>query len=208
MYLGRAVTVGMLRDGRVGGAYCLASRSFPGRQITTNGACAKVTLLKDANHEENDFVEYPCAISLRKYLVISNGTHSELIAHYLEQGMEPMPAINLVLALMGYERDGHGTPRIVGVVDREASLSWTGIVEKEQIAVLLNQVKPGVFHTVSTNDGSEGKLLDIALDARDEHDLARFASLDISGDRLDYVVASLGIISSKDGWSNFAITNW
>lgn len=157
MYVGRIVSVGKNRDGRVCGLYRVSSRSFPNRRGVVRGGCAaiipKVGFENDIH--KNPYIAYNCLRTVGEMLVISNGSHTDILADKLSIGMPPRDTLISTLFAMDYEHDALNTPRIAGMVDRATGDAWLGIVTDRTLLVRHIALAPGQAAYVATYEQTD-----------------------------------------------------
>lgn len=152
MYLGRIVSVGMTKCGRVAAIYRVSSRSFPNREakIFTDSA----SIIPKPGFEQdirlNPYIAYNCMRIVSGKVVVSNGSHTDPIAEKIASGMTMRDAIALSLLSLDYEKDSYDTPRIAGAVDSVSKKACLGIVRKNAICVEELALSPGKLFYVST----------------------------------------------------------
>ncbi|MGL4669490.1 MAG: IMP cyclohydrolase [Methanobacteriaceae archaeon] len=156
MYLGRIVSVGTTKKGKPYIAYRVSSRSFPNRMAKTFDG--KAAIIPKEGYEkdifENAYIAYNCVKIVDDIAIVSNGSHTDVIADKIALGMNIKDAIALSLLSMDYEKDDYNTPRVAGVVkgsgdDFEA---YIGIVSDSKILVeKLDQNKASYISTYECN---------------------------------------------------------
>ncbi|ADP77124.1 IMP cyclohydrolase [Methanothermus fervidus DSM 2088] len=139
MYVGRFLVVGSNENGYYV-AYRVSSRSFPNRvaKIFKN----KISIVPKEGHEEeifkNPYISYNCIRIVDDVAVVSNGSHTDIIAEKIESGMNMKDAMTLALLVFDYEKDEYNTPRIAGVINNKKG--YIGIVTKDFIRI--EKIKP------------------------------------------------------------------
>ncbi|OPX60664.1 MAG: IMP cyclohydrolase [Methanobacterium sp. PtaB.Bin024] len=135
MYLGRILAVGSNKTGNFI-AYRVSSRSFPNR--ITRTFPERVAVIPKEGHEkdvfENPYIAYNCIQIVGDVAVVSNGSHTDVIAEKIASGMSIRDAITLSLMTMDYEKDDFNTPRIAGATTLDGE-SYIGIVTHEKVQV-------------------------------------------------------------------------
>ena len=118
MYTGRILSIGMNSDGKPYVAYRVSSRSFPNRQCLTFDNRAAIVPKEGFEKDifENTYITYNCIRIVRNQAIVSNGSHTDVIADKIHVGMNIKDAIAYSLLTMDYEKDDYHTPRIAGVV--------------------------------------------------------------------------------------------
>ncbi len=141
MYLGRILALGMNTDGKPFVAYRVSSRHFPNRQVKVFGSEAAIIPKEGFETDifENAYIAYNCIRLVDDVIIVSNGSHTDVIADKISVGMNIRDALAYSLLTMDYEKDDYNTPRIAGVVtssDREDEYeAYIGIVTDSKIIV-------------------------------------------------------------------------
>ena len=89
--------------------------------------------------------------------MVSNGSHTDVIADKIETGMNIRDAIALSLLSMDYEKDDFNTPRIAGATTIEGD-SYIGIVTHEDLIV--EKVQNGKCAYISTYEKIRPQIVD------------------------------------------------
>lgn len=148
MYLGRIISIGSSKDG-VYASYRVSSRSFPNRKSVVNNQ--KVAIIPTQGSEDdiykNPYISYNCIDIIDDICVVTNGSHTDIIAGKIREGMNMKDAVALSLLTMDYEKDDYNTPRIGGAINTKGE-GYIGIVTHEGIEV--KKVNPGESFYVST----------------------------------------------------------
>ncbi|MEG3224440.1 MAG: IMP cyclohydrolase [Methanobacteriales archaeon Met13] len=148
MYLGRILAVGSNDDGNFV-AYRVSSRSFPNRM--TKAFPERVSVVPKEGFEKdvfkNPYIAYNCIRIVDDTAIVSNGSHTDVIAEKIGLGMNIRDALALSLLTMDYEKDDFQTPRIAGAVTLEGE-SYIGIVTASSIIV--DKVPVGKSSYIST----------------------------------------------------------
>lgn len=135
MYLGRILAVGSNETGNFV-AYRVSSRSFPNR--ITRTFPDRVAVVPKEGHEKDVFVSpyiaYNCIRLVDDVAVVSNGSHTDVIAEKIASGMSIRDSLALSLMTMDYEKDDFNTPRIAGAVTMDGE-AYIGIVTHEKVQV-------------------------------------------------------------------------
>lgn len=135
MYLGRILAVGSTDYGKFA-AYRVSSRSFPNR--TARGYEDRVTIVPMEGYEKdvfkNPYIAYNCIKIVDDVAVVSNGSHTDVIAEKITSGMTIRDALGLSLLTMDYEKDDYNTPRIAGAVTLDGD-AYLAIVTNENLIV-------------------------------------------------------------------------
>lgn len=135
MYLGRILAVGSTEYGKFA-AYRVSSRSFPNR--TARGYEDRVTIVPMAGYEKdvfkNPYIAYNCIKIVNDVAVVSNGSHTDVIAEKIASGMTIRDSLGLSLMTMDYEKDDYNTPRIAGAVTLDGD-AYLSIVTKDSLIV-------------------------------------------------------------------------
>lgn len=135
MYLGRILSVGSTEEGKFA-AYRVSSRSFPNRM--TKVYDDRVAIVPKEGFEtdvfKNPYIAYNCIKLVDDIAVVSNGSHTDVIAEKIASGMSIRDALAISLLTMDYEKDDYNTPRIAGAVTLEGE-AYLGIVTHESLIV-------------------------------------------------------------------------
>lgn len=131
MYVGRIVAVGKTDKPFV--AYRVSSRSFPNRVARVTDVGAAIQPLDPEDMKRNPYIAYNCIRISKNGVVVSNGSHTDLIFEKLEEGVAPDAALQQVLTEMGYEKDDFNTPRIAGIVTDK--VGYLGIVRDDAVEI-------------------------------------------------------------------------
>ena len=153
MYLGRILAVGSNVTGNFV-AYRVSSRSFPNR--ITRTFPDRVAVVPKEGHEKDVFVSpyiaYNCIRLVDDVAVVSNGSHTDVIAEKIASGMSIRDSLALSLMTMDYEKDDFNTPRIAGAVTMDGE-AYIGIVTHEKVQV--EKVPAGEASYISTYEHIE-----------------------------------------------------
>ena len=159
MYLGRIISVGSNENGSYA-SYRVSSRSFPNRKSVVNDN--KVAIIPTEGSEgdiyKNPYISYNCIdIIDDEICVITNGSHTDIIAGKIREGMNMRDSIALTLLTMDYEKDDYNTPRIAGAIDLSGN-GYIGIVTDSGIEV--KKVNPNEAYYVSTYEHNSPRSVD------------------------------------------------
>ena len=158
MYLGRIISIGSSKDG-VYASYRVSSRSFPNRKSVVNNQ--KVAIIPTQGSEDdiykNPYISYNCIDIIDDICVVTNGSHTDIIAGKIREGMNMKDAVALSLLTMDYEKDDYNTPRICGAINTKGE-GYIGIVTHEGIEV--KKVNPGESFYVSTYEHNTPREVD------------------------------------------------
>ena len=158
MYLGRIISIGSSKDG-VYASYRVSSRSFPNRKSVVNNQ--KVAIIPTQGSEDdiykNPYISYNCIDIIDDICVVTNGSHTDIIAGKIREGMNMKDAVALSLLTMDYEKDVYNTPRIGGAINTKGE-GYIGIVTHEGIEV--KKVNPGESFYVSTYEHNTPREVD------------------------------------------------
>ena len=158
MYLGRIISIGSSKDG-VYASYRVSSRSFPNRKSVVNNQ--KVAIIPTQGSEDdiykNPYISYNCIDIIDDICVVTNGSHTDIIAGKIREGMNMKDAVALSLLTMDYEKDDYNTPRIGGAINTKGK-GYIGIVTHEGIEV--KKVNPGESFYVSTYEHNTPREVD------------------------------------------------
>lgn len=135
MYLGRILAVGSTDSGKFA-AYRVSSRSFPNRM--TKGYEERVAIVPKEGYEKdvfkNPYIAYNCIKIVGDVAVVSNGSHTDVVAEKIASGMNIRDSLALSLMTMDYEKDDYNTPRIAGAITLDGE-AYLGIVTHENLIV-------------------------------------------------------------------------
>jgi IMP cyclohydrolase len=170
MYLGRILSVGSNEKGSFV-AYRVSSRSFPNRMAKSFEESAAI--IPKEGHEkdifESPYIAYNCIKIVGDVAVVSNGSHTDVIADKIEVGMNIRDAIALSLLTMDYEKDDYNTPRIAGAVTKSGE-AYIGIVTHEKLIV--EKVPAGEVNYISTYEHNTPRKVEFT--AEDSKEAAQF----------------------------------
>jgi IMP cyclohydrolase len=172
MYLGRILAVGLTNENKPFVAYRISSRSFPNRRVVVSKQTASV-IPKEGYEKDvfkNPYLSYNCLKIVNNIAVISNGSHTDIIADKIEYGMNIKDALTLSLLAMDYEKDDYNTPRIAGVVKPDEYEAYIGIVTDEKI--LVEKLESGTAKIISTYEQQTPK--NAKFPVKTSEDLANF----------------------------------
>lgn len=170
MYLGRMLAVGSNDVGSLV-AYRVSSRSFPNRMTKTFPGSVAVIPKEGFEKDifESPYIAYNCIRIVRDVAVVSNGSHTDVIAEKIESGMSLRDALTLSLMTMDYEKDDYNTPRIAGAITLEGE-GYIGIVTHEKVQV--EKVPRGETRYISTYEHITPKIVE--FNASDATESAQF----------------------------------
>ncbi|MCK9150382.1 IMP cyclohydrolase [Methanobacterium alcaliphilum] len=170
MYLGRMLSVGSNENGSFA-AYRVSSRSFPNRMAKSFEN--SVAIIPKEGHEkdvfENPYIAYNCIKIVEDIAVVSNGSHTDVIADKISVGMNIRDAIALSLIAMDYEKDDFNTPRIAGAVTKDGE-AYIGIITHEN--VIVEKVPAGKSYYISTYEHIKPN--EVKFNAEDAQGAAQF----------------------------------
>lgn len=148
MYLGRIISIGSNDDGTYA-SYRVSSRSFPNRKSVVNDN--KVAIVPTEGSEgdiyKNPYISYNCIDIIDDVCVVTNGSHTDIIAGKIREGMNLRDSVALSLLTMDYEKDDYNTPRIGAAINKDGN-GFIGIVTDSSLEVI--KVNPGEAYYVST----------------------------------------------------------
>lgn len=148
MYLGRILAVGSNEEGSFV-AYRVSSRSFPNRM--TKSFPESVAVVPKEGFEQDiyksPYIAYNCIRIVDDVAVVSNGSHTDVIAEKIASGMTIRDALALSLLTMDYEKDDFQTPRIAGASTMKGA-SYIGIVTADK--VIVDKVPEGEASYIAT----------------------------------------------------------
>jgi len=164
MYLGRTVIAGYPQKSEIFLGYVLASRSFPDRRAEIRDDLIKIIPEKSY---ENPYISYNCIKIVGDKAVVSNGSHTDMIADKLELGYPGRDALVLSLLTADYERDEYNTPRIAAAFDGKEL--YVGIVMKDKLSV--EKILEGESRLVSTYEKTSPE--EIKINGRSAEEIAK-----------------------------------
>jgi IMP cyclohydrolase len=148
MYLGRIISIGSNENGTYA-SYRVSSRSFPNRKSVVNNN--KVAIVPTEGSEgdiyKNPYISYNCIDIVDDVCVITNGSHTDIIAGKIREGMNLRDSVALSLLAMDYEKDDYNTPRIGAAINKDGN-GFIGIVTDSSLEVI--KVNPNEAYYVST----------------------------------------------------------
>ena len=158
MYLGRILAVGSTKSGKFV-SYRVSSRSFPNRTAKTFDN--RISIVPTEGNEKdvfkNPYIAYNSIKIVKDIAVVSNGSHTDVIADKIESGMNIRDSIALSLLSMDYEKDDFNTPRIAGATTIDGD-SYIGIVTHEDLIV--EKVQNGKCAYISTYEHTRPNIVD------------------------------------------------
>ena len=170
MYLGRILAVGSNEEGSFV-AYRVSSRSFPNRM--TKSFPESVAVVPKVGFEKDiyksPYIAYNCIRIVNDVAVVSNGSHTDVIAEKIASGMTIRDALALSLLTMDYEKDDFQTPRIAGASIMNGE-SYIGIVTADK--VIVDKVSPGEASYIATYEHTYPQKVD--FEAVNSSDAAAF----------------------------------
>lgn len=170
MYLGRIISIGSNENGSYA-SYRVSSRSFPNRQSAVNNE--KVAIIPTHGSEDdiykNPYISYNCIDIIDDICVVTNGSHTDIIAGKIREGMNVRDAIALSLLAMDYEKDDYNTPRIAGAINFKGE-GYIGTVRDDAIEVI--KVNPGEAYYVSTYEHNSPRV--VKYEAKNSEEAAEF----------------------------------
>jgi IMP cyclohydrolase len=170
MYLGRILAVGSTESGKFV-AYRVSSRSFPNR--VAKSFENRVSIVPTEGNEKdvfkNPYIAYNSIKIVDDIAVVSNGSHTDVIADKIASGMNIRDSIALSLLSMDYEKDDFNTPRIAGATTLDGD-SYIGIVTHEDLIV--QKVENGKCAYISTYEHTQPMI--VGFRANNAQEAAQF----------------------------------
>lgn len=172
MYLGRILSVGMTTDGKPFVAYRVSSRSFPNRQAKKGEGEAAIIPKEGFETDifKNTYIAYNCIKIVGDTAIVSNGSHTDVIADKISLGMSIKDALGYSLLTMDYEKDDYNTPRIAAVINCACSENdyecYVGIVTDEKL--LVEKVGFGEAVFISTYECNNPEIVKFSAENADE----------------------------------------
>lgn len=192
-YTGRLVGIGVTGPSQPVLVYRLASRSYQDRRLASDRTAIDTVVSVEQTQPDptnNEFIEYPALIATDEFGIVANGTHSVPIRTRLEATGDPVRSIESVLGEMGYEDDGHATPRIAAAV--AAGSMVIGSVSATGLHVDQVEPPPGSVVTTSTNgQAADQPFRTVPLAAGTAHDIAA----EVYSDGVHYGLAALAYLA-------------
>ena len=92
MYTGRILSIGMNCEGKPFVAYRVSSRSFPNRQCLKFDNRASIVPKEGFEKDifENTYITYNCIRIVKDMAIVSNGSHTDVIADKIALGMNTL----------------------------------------------------------------------------------------------------------------------
>ena len=176
MYLGRIVSVGMNSEKKPFIGYRVSSRSFPNRMAKSFED--KASIIPKEGYEkdifENAYIAYDCVKIVGDIAVVSNGSHTNVIADKIAVGMNIKDAMAISLLAMDYEKDDFNTPRIAAAItsttDEDKYEAYIGIVTDGKI--LVEKLDYGKAAFISTYECQSP--VEVEFTAKDSASAAQF----------------------------------
>jgi len=159
MYVGRIVSIGRTNE-KCWVCYRVSSRSFPNRKTVENDGRIMVSSLDLQDMVKSPYIAYNCIRLVGDLAVVTNGTHTDMIAEKISDGMKPLDSIVLSLMAYGYERDELDTPRIAGVVNGDKG--WLGIAKRDEIRVKQLNLNDDCAFMVATYEKTDFGPVDVS----------------------------------------------
>ena len=196
MYLGRIVSAGMNKEGNPFIAYRVSSRSFPNRMAKSFED--KAAIIPKEGYEtdifENAYIAYNCVKIVDSIAIVSNGSHTDVIADKISVGMNIKDALTLSLMTMDYEKDDYNTPSIAAVIKPKTNEKeyegYIGIVTHEKI--LVEKISKNKAFFISTYECQSPKEVDFI--ASDSESSAKFILDEGEFENFTNPVASVGSV--------------
>lgn len=148
MYLGRILAIGTNENGKFV-AYRVSSRSFPNRIAISHENRSEI-VPSEGNEKDiykNPYITYNCIKIVNDVAVVSNGSHTDVIADKIAVGMNIRDALAYSLLTMDYEKDDYNTPRIAGAITKSGE-AYIGIVTHE--GIIVEKIPEGKSFHIST----------------------------------------------------------
>lgn len=172
MYTGRILSTGMNCDGKPFIAYRVSSRSFPNRKCLKSDDKVAVVPIEGFEKDiyKNTYISYNSIRIVNDMAVVSNGSHTDVIADKIALGMGIKDALAYSLLTMDYEKDDYNTPRIAAVVtsttDEDEYSCFVGIVSDKKL--LVEEVPYGEAVFISTYGSQVPDKVDFEAKTSDE----------------------------------------
>lgn len=165
-YLGRIISVGSNENG-VYASYRVSSRSFPNRKSIINDEKVAIVPTKGSEDDiyKNIYISYNCIDLIDDICVITNGSHTDIIAGKIREGMNIKDALALSLLAMDYEKDDYNTPRIAAVMQMNGE-GYIGIVTDSGLEV--KKVNAGEAYYISVYEHNSPRVVEYEVSNADE----------------------------------------
>jgi IMP cyclohydrolase len=149
MYIGRFLVLGKTLNGKPFVTYRVSSRSFPNRIAKIMNDETVAILPKNLEEMfKNPYITYNCVKIVGNIAVVTNGSHTDIIADKIRIGLPIRDALSYSLLTMDYEKDDFNTPRIAAVLtDNEA---YMGYVSDNDIRIKKVELEEGYAYYLST----------------------------------------------------------
>jgi len=175
MYVGRIVCIGRT-NGSPFVAYRVSSRSFPNRSAKAHEDAVEIVPKKgfEGDLKKNPYISYNAIKKQGKYVVVSNGAHTDLIEKNLVEH-EPKDALGFALLMMGHEKDSMDTPRIAGIIDTEKNVGWLGIIRKDYVCAEEFELQENSIFYIATYELNKIEKNNVVLiNEKDADSIAKF----------------------------------
>jgi IMP cyclohydrolase len=106
---------------------------------------------------KSPYIAYNCIRIVDDVAVVSNGSHTDVIAEKIASGMTIRDALALSLLTMDYEKDDFQTPRIAGASSMNGE-SYIGIVTADK--VIVDKVSAGKASYIATYEHTKPHKVD------------------------------------------------
>lgn len=166
MYLGRIISIGSNENGTYA-SYRVSSRSFPNRKSVVNDNNVAIVPTKGSESDiyKNPYISYNCIDVVDDVCVITNGSHTDIIAGKIREGMNLRDSLAYSLLTMDYEKDDYNTPRIGAAINKDGN-GFIGIVTDSSLEVI--KVNPNESYYVSTYEHNSPRSVEYeAADAQE-----------------------------------------
>jgi len=126
MYIGRFLVLGKTEEGNPFVTYRVSSRSFPNRVAKVMNDETVAILPKNLEEMfKNPYITYNCVKIVGNAAIVTNGSHTDIIADKIKLGLPIRDALSYSLLTMDYEKDDFNTPRIAVVLtEKEAYMGY------------------------------------------------------------------------------------
>ena len=160
MYIGRIVALGATPSGKATVCYRVSSRSFANRQAVAiaGGAAIVPRPGHEADVLASPYISYTGLRTTHHHAVVSNGTHTDIIANKLSDGLNMRDALSQTLIAMDFEHDDHDTPRIAAIVEPASNRGYLGVITRDALHVRPFTLEPGRLWFVATYELCEPSL--------------------------------------------------
>lgn len=196
MYLGRILAIGTNENGNFV-AYRVSSRSFPNRIAISHENRSEIVPSKGNEKDiyKNPYITYNCIKIVNDTAIVSNGSHTDVIADKIAVGMNIRDALAYSLLTMDYEKDDYNTPRIAGAITKSGE-AYIGIVTHE--GIIVEKIPKGKSFHISTYEHIKPE--EIEFIASNSKEAAQFITDGGKFAEFEHPVTSSAAFLKNDEW--------